>query len=336
MKRILVSRLRFMGDIILTTPLLNALRQAFPDSHITYLAETPYSSILQYHTDVDEIISLNRKSRKSEIATTLKLLTSKFDLAIDLFGNPRSAQLIFLSGARQRIGGDFRGRKIFYTDKIKHSNDPKTAIQFHLGYLSPLQITYKVVDPYIVISKEEELWAQEYLKRKGIDTDSDIIGIHPGATWPAKRWFPNRFAVLANRLFSEKNVNIFFTMGPGEEELVQSVIKSCNFSVIEPDVLPLRKLAAVLKQFDVYISNDCGPMHLAPAVGTKTIGIFGPGEPEIWFPYRAEKGHQVIHHQVDCSRCHRDLCDDLFCMEAISVDKVYDAAIKALNFKRTE
>jgi len=196
--------------------------------------------------------------------------------------------------------------------------------------VEPLGIPSAATDPFIQITEEEKAWAKEYLIRQNYDLTQLFIGIHAGATWPAKRWFSERFADLARRLKSEKNAQIFFTCGPGEETLVQSVIKESGIRSNKPEILPLRKLGAVLSQMDCFISNDCGPMHLAPAVGTKTVGIFGPGEPEIWFPYRSELGHRFVHHTIDCSRCHRDLCEKLDCMKAISVDDVMQAVDESL------
>ena len=215
-----------MGDIVLTTPLVNALRQAYPGAEITYLAETPYISLLEHHPDVSETITLDRHSTFDQAKTVLRLLRRRFDIAIDLFGNPRSAVLTFLSGARRRIGGHFRGRRHFYTDTIKDDGRDKTAIQFHLDYLNPLSIRYQTIDPYIRITAEEEKWARLYLKKRGYNLNQKIIGIHPGATWPAKRWFADRFAVLANRLALNPQIQVLFTMGPGEEQLIDSVIRS--------------------------------------------------------------------------------------------------------------
>ena len=263
-----------------------------------------------------------------------RLFAKHYDAAIDLFGNPRSAQLILASGAKIRIGGDFRGRRIFYTHKIKDDGRKKSAIDFHLQYLKPLNIIIPPARTLLHVTKSEEEWAQNYLERKGYDLSQPVIGIHPGASWPAKRWFANRFSVLANKLAKQENVQIYFTMGPGEEELVDDVIRACNFSIVRPAILNFRQLAAVIKLFKVYVSNDCGPMHIAPAVGTKVVGIFGPGEPEIWFPYSAEDGHQLVYHQIDCSRCHRDLCENLFCMQAITVDHAYQAVLKSLYHEK--
>jgi predicted lipopolysaccharide heptosyltransferase III len=335
-QNILVTRLRFMGDVILTTPLLHALRREFPSARITYIAEYPYISLLENHPAVDTLIGIERKKITGSLRAFARLVSSRYDLAIDLFGNPRSALLTFLCGAKIRIGGDFRGRRRLYTHLVNNDNRTLNAIEFHLSYLEPLGIHFPAADPGITITETEKKQARDYLLRRGFHLDEKIIGIHPGATWPAKRWFPNRFAVLANRLMSQNKTQILFTMGNGEQDIMAAVIKSCTFSVIEPKILPLRQLAAVLSQLDVYISNDCGPMHLAPAVGTPTIGIFGPGEPDIWFPYDISKGHRFIHHDIPCSRCHKDRCDDMACMQAIGVDEVYDAVKRTIQIRKQE
>ena len=334
-QNILVSRLRFMGDIILTIPLLHEIKRTHPNVSITYLAEEPYISLLRNHPLVYRLLSFQRNQSGSQNKVMMKLLTEKYDVAIDLFGNPRSALMTWLSGAKIRIGGDFRGRRHYYNHKIKDDGNTKSAIQYHLQYLKPLDIYPQTpIDPYIVLHPDEKMWAAQYLEKKGFDLDKKIIGIHPGATWPAKRWLPERFSELATRLTAETNSQILFTMGPGEHHLVNSVIKNYRYDTIEPEVLSLRKLAAIIQQLNVYVSNDCGPMHLAPAVNTPTVGIFGPGEPEIWFPYSPNKGHRLVFHQIDCSRCHRDLCPKMECMKSISVDMVFKAVTDTLNTKQ--
>ena len=334
-RHVLVSRLRFIGDVILTTPVLRALREKFPAARITYLAETPYHTLLENHPDVDVVLSLPPGDKRGQLQAILRLFKDRFDVAIDLFGNPRSTLLTFLSGGRYRIGGDYRGRRIFYTHRITDDGKPKSAVAFHLGYLRPLGISANPSDPYLVVTEEEKAWAKSYLDRKGYDGSKTIVGIHPGATWPAKRWLPERFAALANRLVSELGVWVFFTVGPDEEGLVQSVMKDFPFKSNTPEVFTLRQLAALLSQFDLLVANDCGPMHIAPAVGTKTVGIFGPGEPEVWFPYDSQKGHRYVHREMDCSRCRQDFCNKMDCMKAIRVEEVFDAVIDALNMRGT-
>ena len=330
MKNILVTRLRFMGDIILTTPLLAALKQNYPDAKISYLAETPYISLLENHPHVDELLPLVRSDSAETAKLYSKVLFKKYDLAIDLFGNPRSALLTWLSSAKIRIGGDFRGRRHFYTHPIKNDGSAKSAIEFHLSYLAPLNFNFEATKPTIYPTESELLWVQKFLEQNNFDLNKTIIGIHPGATWPAKKWFSERFAQTANKLVKDGN-QVLFTMGPGEDKLLENVISQCDFRPVKPQVLSLRQLAAVLKKLSLYISNDCGPLHLAPAVGTHTVGIFGPGEPDIWFPYPAEDGHRLVFHEIDCSRCHRDLCDKMDCMKSISVEKVVSAVKDSLG-----
>lgn len=329
--RILIYRARFMGDVILTTPLLHVLRKHFPQSKITYLAESPYQTLLENHPDVDEILTYHLKNQWSQIKILSQLIHRRFDLMIDLFGNPRSALWTFLSGAPYRIGGHFRGRRFFYTHTIKDDGIPKSAIQFHLGYLHPLHLSYHVSDPFVAITENEKRDAKAYLQKNGYQLDHKIVVIHPGAKWPAKRWLASRFSALASRLVAETGMQVYLDASPGEQSLVHSIIQDCTFPHIEPEVLTIRKLAAVLCHADLLVSNDCGAMHLGPAVGTKTIGIFGPTEPAVWFPYQIQKGHQYIDPEIECSHCHRHFCDQMDCMQKIQVDDVFKKAIQVLN-----
>ncbi|MBD3383993.1 hypothetical protein GF407_03615 [candidate division KSB1 bacterium] len=323
---ILVTRLRFMGDIILSTPLLHALRRAFPDACIDYLAEHPFHQVLYHHPDVDTILSFKRQKGHSVVWPLLK---KKYDVAIDLFGNPRSALLTRLSNAKIRIGGDFRIRRHFYTDPVKTSGR-LNAIQFHLRYLRPLGIDPVIVSPFITVTDIEKEWARKFLCKLGINTEKPLIGIHPGASWPAKRWLPERFSRLADSLAENHNFEILFTMGPGETELVKSVKKNCRQRTYLTGVLSLRQLGAVLNALDVYVSNDCGPLHLAAATSCKTVGIFGPGEPDIWYPYDSAKGHRLVYNRIDCSHCHQDFCPRMDCMKSITVKQVEKATLDSL------
>ncbi len=327
---VLVSRLRFMGDVILTTPLLAALRRGFPGVHIGYLVEEPYHTLLEHHPDVDELYAFKSGSERGQLDLVRSLRGRKWDAAIDLFGNPRSALLLYMSGARRRIGGDFRGRRHLYTHRIPDHGERMTAIAYHLRYLAPLGLSGDGAHPRIVVTEAEKEEARRYLQARGYDPGRPVIGLHPGATWPAKRWFPERFAALAARLLNEKR-QVLITMGPGEEEIVGTVLGLLPTGLPRPEILPLRRLAALLSQLALFVSNDCGPLHLAPAVGTKTVGIFGPGEPDIWFPYDEAAGHRLAYHTLDCSHCHRDHCSSMACMRAITVDDLLTLIHSALG-----
>ena len=340
-RRILVTRLRFIGDIILTTPLLAALKKQFPKSEIDYLAEPPYIDLLQNHPLISNLYSFNKtfyanssflKSFQSQWDLIQRLRNRKYDLAIDLFGIPRSALLIKLTKASVRVGGCFRYRSHLYTHCFKTNQDWKTAIDFHNLALKRIGISKNLEPPKIYLSKLELDWAQKYLSQKGLDLTKPIVGIHPGATWPAKIWPKERFVQLANKINRELKYSVFFTFGPNENEISKAIQGKIDSKVLVGEVLPLRKLAAVLACCSVYISNDCGPLHLAPAVGTPTIGIFGPSVPEIWFPYKKENGHRLMIKDIDCRPCHKDECPiEHQCMDWISVEQVFENLIEVLE-----
>ncbi|MBN1352124.1 glycosyltransferase family 9 protein [candidate division KSB1 bacterium] len=341
-KKILISRLRFMGDIILSTPVIRALNEFYPDAQIAYLAETPYISLLENHPLVRKLYPFDFRAyrRMNALKSTFAQLRffksirdERFDLAFDLFGNPRSALQIWLAGARSRVGGDFSGRSVLYTDRVNYHGKKFNAIQFHLHALEAIGIPVPKENPRtkIFTTESEDVRALDFLQSKGLDLTKPIVGIHPGATWPAKKWFIERFARLARQLVRERDLQVYITAGPGEQHLVDKIRTLSQSDIFSGEVLVLRQLAALLKQFDVYISNDCGPLHLAAAVGTRTIGIFGPGEPDVWFPYSEADGHRFIHHPPSCWLCHKDFCESMLCMKAITVEEVFNAAVQSLN-----
>jgi len=191
----------------------------------------------------------------------------------------------------------------------------------------------------IFLAEEEKKEAVAYLKKKGVDISRKIVGLHPGATWPAKMWPAERFAELIEKIREELNVQVAVTCGPGDSKLVDSIGARVSGGAFFLGTLRLRTLAAVLSNFSVYVANDSGPMHIAVAVGTKTLGIFGPGEENIWFPYlppyyEASAGHLALRKDVSCHPCHLDFCNRvgsgyMECMQLLTVEDLF-AEIKRM------
>ena len=339
---VLLSRLRFMGDVILTTPLIRALKKGLPHARLLYLTEPPYTDLLKNNPHLDEIIPFDRtrfdqlpvlKSLKVQLHFLKELRKRRCTAAVDLLGLPRTAFQLYLSGAPIRIGGDYRYRKHLYTHLFPVSRKyGQTAVDFHLNVLNFFGFTPDGTQTEVFLTEEEENWGRAYLQKIGFDLTHPIVGLHPGGTWPAKLWPWERFVELALRLHREQRAQIFLTGGPNDQAILDKVKEYAGEAVFRGEVLNLRQLATILNHFTVFVSNDCGPMHLAPAVGTPTVGIFGPGEPDIWFPYSEVKGHQLIYKHVSCSPCHHDFCPiDHICMTAISVDDVFEAVLKILE-----
>jgi lipopolysaccharide heptosyltransferase II len=324
-QKILVTRLRFMGDVILTTPLIRNLRQHFPKAYIAYLTEERFVPLLQNNPYLDEIIPFYPQANILQQLHLISTLRKKsFDLTLDLLGSPRTAILLWLTGAPHRIGRPFRFRRMFYNHLISGENRKVTAVEFHLESLKPLGVNFENRPPMIFLAMEEKIWAENYLNRLGINSNKPLFGLHPGGSWPNKLWPVERFAELAQKILAAGG-QVLLTHGPGEDWLVRKIVAHTSSAIWSTGVLPLRKLAALLSKLDVYVTNDCGPMHLAAAVGTRTFGIFGPGEPEIWFPYESTSGHRAILQEIECRPCHKNYCPlgTLECMDRIEVEAVF-------------
>ncbi len=332
-QRILVTRMKFIGDIVLTTPVIHSLRAAFPDAFLAYMGDAGAVSLLQENPHLNEIIpfDFSRPTHLEQPRVAWSLRRLQFDWVIDLFGNPRSALLTFITGASVRVGLERAGRGRLYTIQVKDDGRPKTAVEFHLQFLRALGVQPSTRRPELFLSKAERAEAAAR-----IQTDSPVVAIHPGATWPAKRWFPERFARVAGELQNRHGVKVLLTGGPGDAEVLEGVR-----SLITPEPMviqnpTLRQLAALYAHAGAVVSNDAGPMHIAAAVGTPTIGIFGPGEEDIWFPYDPEDGHRAVRQDVPCHPCHLDFCNRtgdgyMECMRRITVQEIVAAVIAALH-----
>jgi predicted lipopolysaccharide heptosyltransferase III len=342
-QRILLTRMKFIGDVVLTTPVIRSVRKAYPNAYIAYLGEKNAVSLLEHNPNLDEIIpfDFSRPTIVEQPRVVFQLRRRKFDLAIDLFNNPRSALLTFLSGAGVRVGAERKGRGKLYTLQVKDDATPKTAIEFHNQFIRAVGIEPTSSRTEIALTGDERREARIYLQwfdheNNPLDMTKPIVGIHPGATWPAKQWLPERFGELADMLAAKLGVQVIMFAGPDDGEAVTAAIKQSFSNIKGLTNLPLRQLAAIIAHCSLFIGNDAGPMHIAAAVGTPTIGLFGPGEENIWFPYTASDGHSALRNDVPCHPCHLDFCNReaggfMECMKLLTVGKVFEAATKSLR-----
>jgi len=338
--RILISRMKYIGDVVLTTPVLRALRERYPEAHIAYLAEKEAVSLLQHHPCIDEIIPFDftRPTLLEQPRVMWLLRRRKFDIFIDLFSNPRTALLAMASGAPIRIGKEVDGRGRLYTHRILDDGKPKSAIAFHYQYVKPIGVEPTRWRTELFLTEEERREARSYLTWQQLDLSRPIIGLHPGATWPAKRWAWEKFADLIDLLRAKLDAQVIVTQGPNDGELVAKIAARSTGRFVYLPVLPLRQLAAVIAQCAVYVANDNGTMHIAAAVGTTTVGIFGPGEEEIWFPYgppHDDRSHVALRKEVPCHPCHLDFCNRpgeeyMECMRALSAAEVFETVRQRL------
>lgn len=346
--RILLTRMKYIGDVVLTTPIIRSVRNAFPNAYIAYMGEKNAISLLKNNPNLNEIIpfDFSRPTIIEQPRVAWLLRRRKFDLAIDLFNNPRSALLTRATGANVRVGGERPGRGKLYTVHVRDDGKPKTAIEFHNQFIRAVGIEPTANRTEIFLTEDEKREARIYLQwldyeNSPFDRTKPIIGIHPGATWPAKRWLPKRFAELADLIAAKLGAQVILTAGPNDGEVIREVMDRvvANIKVIRG--LPLRQVTAIISLCSAYVANDNGTMHISAALRIPTVGIFGPGEENIWFPYPGEEGHVALRRDVPCHPCHLDICNragDLYmeCMKLLTVNDVFEALKNSLSIKKEE
>jgi lipopolysaccharide heptosyltransferase II len=329
-----------MGDVILTTPLIRRLKMVFPEARLSYLTQDAFAPLLWHNPHLDEVMAWPvRGSITEQWRVYHQVRQRRFDLAIDLFGNPRTALMTWVTGASIRVGGDFRGRGKLYNVRVPAPTTELNAIDFHWRSLEALGIDKGDNRTEIFLADDEKKWAQNFLEEKSLDMTRPIVVLHPGATWPNKRWPEKYFAELARQLIG-KNIQVLITQGPGEEKIVMEVRRQISppnqtngAQLVLLPLLGLRQLAGVQKLIRVFVSNDCGVMHLAVAAGTPTIGLFGPSQPHIWFPYDRAAGHLALWHPIDCRPCHKNFCPlgHLNCQNELLPERVAAAVTERLS-----
>ena len=339
-KRIVIIRTDKIGDLVLSTPAIKAVRGAYPDSHIAAIVRPYAHEIIKGSPYLDEIITYdktkNEKGILSDIKFILSLRKKKFDLALVLHPKNRTHIITFLSGIPERIGYD-KKLGILLTKRIPHLKHYglKHEIDYTLDILHYVGIKPEEKKLYVAIDKYADKKIDGIFSENHVSRNDAVIAVHPGASCRSKRWRAEHFAKTADSLALAYNAKIVIIAGPkdkgyGDEVAELMKAKSINLS----GKTAVADLASVLKRCRLFISNDSGPVHIACAVGTPVISIFGRSDrglsPRRWKPV----GNKdiALHKDVGCGICLSHNCRLGFkCLEAISVDEVLAAAEKILK-----
>ena len=325
MKRILLIRFGSLGDVVLTTPAIRAVREAFPSAYIVMLVGDRSADIISANPHLDEVIAFRREiKRPSEIQRVAALLRERdLDISVDMQRKFRSSLLAYLSRAALRIGYHRPGG-VLCTVRIPDSEN-KHAIDRNLDLLKPLGITGADREPEMFLSHDDRDYADRTFRSRGLTSKFPIVGIFPGAGWRHKCWPAERFAAICDLAVEKHNAEVVIFGGPGEADIVDSIAQGMRASpVLMKDRMTLRQLGAMIERCDLLLSNDTGPMHISVAVKTATIGLFGPGN-HVKFRPIGEK-HALIRKDVPCSPCKQftNKCKDNVCMKLITVDEVWE------------
>lgn len=334
---ILVTQLRQVGDVLLTTPAVKALRDHYPNSRITYLTETGPAMLLRGNPHLDRIVTRTRKSPlTNDLQLAYQLRQERYDLAIDFFCNPRSAWMLFLTGARHRVASYHAGRAWWYTYTPHIQGGAGYAVDDRLALLRAIGIQGALVPPVLHVPETAHAYIHHFLQKHHLsDAHPHLSDEHPLVTIDitsrrqAKRWLPERYVQLADRLTEQLGVTAIFIWGPGEHELVETYLQQGQHRHILACQTDLLQLAALIARSRLHIGNCSAPRHLAVAVGTPSLTIMGPTDPRNWtYPSPA---HQVVQGQVPCLSCHKTECATHECMHALTVDEVERVAVNMLK-----
>ncbi len=337
---ILIIKLSAIGDVVQTLPALEALKQRFPDSRITWVVEEAAAGILEGHPLIDRLLISQRKTWFNRLANPLtfvsgmkgiiafirELRRTRYDIAIDFQGLLKSGVLIGLARAFRKIGFDrtreysslFLNERLPAYDVEKHALERYLDVARYLGAVDPL--------PACTLPIDRERAAMEQ-RLKNTAPGRPLVILNPVARWMTKLWPERNFARLADRLIRERKAVVVFTGSGADRDTVDRILSlmkekgAFNWA----GETTLKELAALSSLADVFITTDTGPMHLAAAAGARVVALFGPTAPWRTGPYGPS--HSVVRAGSECSPCfQRKRCErNVLCMTGITVEEVLRA-----------
>ena len=341
--KIVIRGTNWIGDAVMSVPAIKRLRTAFPEAEITLLTREWAEGIFRDADFIDRIITLDsaRSPARSVAQQASMLRPEKFDLAVILPNSFESALAGRLSGAKRVFGYATDGRGFMLTDRVAvpEWKNRRHEVFYYLNLVEAVEAAFGRATskdlppaPSILISAERKAAARELLAGSGADLSKPVVAIAAGSkNSRAKRWGTAKFSEFADALVAGKGANVVLIGAPDEAEVSEAVRDSSKSTLIDlTGKTDLSVAAAMLAEADVLVANDMGLAHLAPAVGTPSITIFGPTDPATTRPF--DEGSAIIRVDVECSPCMlRDCPIDHRCMTRISVDSVVAKALEILE-----
>jgi lipopolysaccharide heptosyltransferase II len=348
--KILLVRLRLIGDVVFTTPVIRALRRRYPHAHLSYLVEPAAAPIVQGNPHLDDVIVAPKPRGLARLAEDLRLARAlrreHYDVVVDLHGGPRSGWLTWASGAQRRIGYDIKGRGWMYTSRVARAPDlrPRHSVRNQWDLLAPLGIAPP--DPAIDAVEmgndpAAAVRATERLRAAGILPGDPLVVIHVSAGNPFRRWPADSFQALTEALVRRDPARrILLTSGPSDAEAARRIAAAARQALgplanAVPDLgdFDLHELREVIARAAVYIGGDSGPLHVAATTTVPVVALLGPTLPERSKPWRDPRFYvETIDHALPCRPCHQRVCEpgDFRCLTWTSADQVIKAAERAI------
>lgn len=358
---ILLIRLRLIGDVVFTTPLIHALRQRYPDARLVYVVESAAAPVVAPNPHLSDVIVVSHRRGWRRILDDLRLARrirkEACDLAIDLHGGPRSAWLTLASGAARRVGYDIQGRSWMYTDVVHRPRGlhPRHSVENQWDLLTAVDPSFAgaadrsafrvemPATPEATAAVAARLTALGIAGDAGAGAGTKLVVLHVSAGNPFRRWPEESFADVAAGLVRDTpDRRVLLTAGPSDRDAVQRVLAMARsragdaaVRIIDAETFSLAELRAVLDRSALYIGGDSGPLHIAATSNVPIVGLYGPTLPARSAPWRP--AHlttvSVDAGELPCRPCDQRVCapGDFRCLTLIDASVVLRAAERILE-----
>lgn len=334
-RSILLVQLGDIGDVVLSTPCIRALRDNYPQARIVVAVWDKAAELLEDCPWLDCVLAVTKQSRPLreefffQLAFFRKLRNFRFDLAIDLRTGTRGAILAFLSGAPQRLGfyavdGKLWRNRVFTSLLHREYAPDQHVVDYLLSLLEAFGVTAEKRSPTLVVSGGKLEKTEDFLKEEQVELGSMLIAVQPFSLWRYKEWGQEKYISLINWLIEKQNATVLVTGSVPERQRAEEIVRNCDKRCYNlAGKTSIAMYAALLKKCHLFIGVDSAGLHIAAAVGTSTVSIFGPSSPISWAPRGLH--HFVVQKEFDCVPCRQKGCagsEKSRCLSELTVDEV--------------
>jgi lipopolysaccharide heptosyltransferase II len=330
--RVFVFLREHIGDVVNSTAALHCLRRRFPDTHLCVEVGERAAEVLQNFPGIDDLwIRPTHQGLWGKLRFIRRLRKGRFDLAVILDDSADMVLHAWLGGIPTRVGVR-RKRKFqsLYTAFVLHDPSRHETLEHYRALVELLGCDTSDYRPHLFPSPEDTQSADMELHRAGWDGHTTLVGINPGASLKHKQWFPERFAQVCDAL-TEHGVACVLLGGTSDRQLAEQILTSCRYQpLVLTGRLTILQLAALMPCLRLLITADSGPMHIAAAMGTRVVALYGRSDPVHTGPFGI--GHRIIRHHEPCIGCTAERCvHDRECMKRISVEEVLRATQELIS-----
>ena len=329
MGRILIVNVNWIGDVIFSTPFIKAVREAHPGSYVACLLHPRCVEILKDNPRIDEIIVYDEEGSHRSLLGKLKLITNlknkKFDTAFILHRSFTKALITFLAGIKERIGYPTKHRSVFLTKAVEISDEEVShKVEYFLNLARASGIDARDIAYEFFIKDSDRQRVRQFLKENGVLDKDLLVVLCPGGNWDMKRWPKENFAKLGDLFIDDLGAKVVISGAKKDMSLAEDIRKLMKGKpAISCGKTTLKELGALLERVDLAVANDTGPMHLAVAMKTNVVALFGPTSPHLTGPY-GPGSYRVIWKNEECDTpCYDVACAENRCMALITVEEVF-------------